>query len=399
MSTDPSSSSSSRLVIIDYRDVASSKIDLSLHLERAFGGQRHSSASTETNDPSPLGIIAIRNIPNFFDAKRNFLPLAHALAHLEPDYLERHLSDEKSFFNAGWSHGKEKLGDEPDFAKASYYFNPITDKPGTEEERERYPASYPCNKWPNEEEVPQLKQFKEGARTLGKIMHEVVILLAKHIDAMAESRVEGYSKDLLYDAMRETEKAKGRLLYYYPLEEKENDDGKASAVAKEDNWIGWHNDSGFLTSLAGDLYIDDTTGQPLPASDVDPEAGLYVTDRSGESIHVHIPPDCLAVQIGECVQILTGGVVVATPHCVRGPRAGWNSNSSTKVARISHPCFIDSKPTFPLVMPEGCSREDIAQAGSGKGKVPPLEERWVEDGMTFGDFLQKSFEKYYDWTG
>ena len=26
------------------------------------------------------------------------------------------------------SHGKEKLGDEPDFAKASYYFNPITDK-------------------------------------------------------------------------------------------------------------------------------------------------------------------------------------------------------------------------------------------------------------------------------
>lgn len=230
-------------------------------------------------------------------------------------------------------------------------------------------------------------------------MHEVVTLLAKHIDAMAESRVKGYSKCLLYNAMKDTEKAKGRLLYYYPLEEKEsNDDSKASA-AKEDNWIGWHNDSGFLTSLAGDLYIDDTTGQPLPASEIDPEAGLYITDRSGESIHVTIPQDCMAVQIGECVQILTGGVVIATPHCVRGPRAGWNPNSSSKVARIACPCFIDSKPTFPLTMPDGCSREDVSQAGPGKGKVPPLEERWVEDGQTFGDFLQTSFQKYYDWKG
>lgn len=157
-----------------------------------------------------------------------------------------------------------------------------------------------------------------------------------------------------------------------------------------------HNDSGFLTSLAGDLYVDDTTGDPLPESKIDPEAGLYVTDRSGESIHVTIPQDCLAIQIGECVQILTGGVVVATPHCVRGPRANWNPNSSTKVARISHPCFIDSKPTFPLYMPKGCTREDVC-GGSGEGKVPPLKDRWTENGQTFGDFLQKTFERYYDW--
>eukprot|EP00581_Thalassiosira_minuscula_P002565 CAMPEP_0183740760 /NCGR_PEP_ID=MMETSP0737-20130205/60448_1 /TAXON_ID=385413 /ORGANISM="Thalassiosira miniscula, Strain CCMP1093" /LENGTH=387 /DNA_ID=CAMNT_0025975901 /DNA_START=139 /DNA_END=1302 /DNA_ORIENTATION=+ len=387
MSTDDSSS---RLVIVDYEDVASSK-DLSADLLRAFGGRQSSSSTTSAS--SPLGIIAIRNIPDFLAAKLKFLPMAHALAHLDPDYLEKHLTDSKSFYNAGWSHGKEKLGDVPDLAKASYYFNPITDTPGTEEERDRYPASYPCNKWPNEEEVTQLKDFKEAAKALGKIMHEVVILLAKHIDAMAEQRVKGYKKDLLYDAMRETEKAKGRLLYYYPLEENENEKG---SEAKEDNWIGWHNDSGFLTSLAGDMYIDDSTGQPLPASQVDPEAGLYVTDRSGKSIHVTIPQDCLAVQMGECVQILTGGVVVATPHCVRGPRPGWNAQSTAKVARISHPCFIDSKPTFPLNMPEGCSRDDVIQA---VGKVPPLGERWTGNGMTFGDFLQKTFEKYYDWEG
>lgn len=239
--------------------------------------------------------------------------------------------------------------------------------------------------------------FKDAATHLGKIMHEVVVLLAKHIDAMTLTRVNGYSNNLLFDAMKDTEKVKGRLLYYYPLEK--NVCTINNNATKEDTWIGWHNDSGFLTSLAGDLYVDDSTGRILDEQDVDPEAGLYVMDRSGESIHVTIPQDCMAVQIGECLQLLTGGVVVATPHCVRGPRAGWNPHSSIKVARISHPCFIDSKPTFRLSMPAGCSREDVIRAGSGMGKVPPLENRWIEDGMTFGDFLQKSFEKYYDWKG
>jgi len=68
-------------------------------------------------------------------------------------------------------------------------------------------------------------------------MHQVVILLAKHIDTMAAAKVEGYTKDLLYNAMKETEKAKGRLLYYYPLDEKKGDD--TSASKKEDTWIGW----------------------------------------------------------------------------------------------------------------------------------------------------------------
>lgn len=98
--------SSPRLVIIDYQDLVSSDIDLSLQLERAFGG-RHQSSSFPNNDDdkgelSPLGIIAIRNVPNFVEAKMKFLPLAHPLAHLETEYLETQLSDPKSLYNAGW---------------------------------------------------------------------------------------------------------------------------------------------------------------------------------------------------------------------------------------------------------------------------------------------------------
>lgn len=40
--------------------------------------------------------------------------------------------------------------------------------------------------------------------------------------------------------------------------------------------------------------------------------------RDGEEIKVSIPSDCLGIQVGECLQIVSGGLLVATPHCVRG---------------------------------------------------------------------------------
>ena len=379
---------SDRVVVVSYDDLASS-IDLSTQLERAFGS-------------SSRGLIAIRGVPGFVEAKRRFLPLAHGLAHLDPEHLEKNLTDERSFYNAGWSRGKEKLGDEPDFSKGSYYFNPITDRPGSDKERETYPASFPCNIWPDEAANRQLDGFRESARELGRIMHDSVVLLARHIDSMAKSKVSGYSDGSLFEAMKTTQKAKGRLLYYYPLGGDSQD--AASAAPKEDSWIGWHNDSGFLTALSGDMYVNDETGEPLDRSEVDPEAGLYVAEHgTGAPVRVDIPEDCLAIQTGECLQILTGGIVAATPHCVRGPRPEWKGegseeSSGVRVARISCPCFVDSGPTFPLSMPEGCSRDDVLGAGAGGGRVPPLERRWTENGQTFGDFLQRSFEVYYDWS-
>jgi isopenicillin N synthase-like dioxygenase len=183
--------------------------------------------------------------------------------------------------------------------------------------------------------------------------------------------------------MATTEKAKGRLLYYFPLP----DEVLASGAA--DSWIGWHNDSGFLTALAGDMYVNDETGEQI--ANPDPNAGLYVVDREGESVRVEIPEDCMAVQLGECCQIVTGGVLNATPHCVRGaiPAEG----SGIKVSRISHPCFIDTAPQFKLCAPAGVSKEQVC--GGGDSKVPALADRWLEDGMIFGDFLKQTFEMYY----
>jgi isopenicillin N synthase-like dioxygenase len=372
MTSVPPPQEGAHLVIVDYEDVLkdpSPDHSLASLLEKAYG----SSAS--------LGVLAIRNVPGFVQAKQAFLPMAHTLAHLPKDYLEDKLTDGDSMYNAGWSHGKEKLGDEPDWAKGSFYFNPLTDQPGSAEDQANFPASYPCNIWPD-----RIPNFEQNAKHIGTLMKDVVVHLSKHLDAFAHGNNSDYAPGTLYEAMKTTEKAKGRLLYYFPISSKN--------AASEDSWIGWHNDSGFLTALAGDFYVNDETGEVL-TKPPDPSAGLYVVDRDDNVVHVSIPDDCMAVQMGECVQILTGGSVVATPHCVRGA----SSENHTSVARISLPCFIDMPPHVPLCMPPcGCTREQVLSAGVGSSRVPPLSARWTHDGMLFGEFLRKTFSLYYDWS-
>jgi hypothetical protein len=159
-------------------------------------------------------------------------------------------------------------------------------------------------------------------------------------------------------------------------------DGSSSSSASEDSWIGWHNDSGFLTCLSGGIFLA-PDGRILEKSPHD-EAGLYVVDRQDHVLQVTLPADCMGIQIGECTQILSGGAVVATPHCVRG---------APGVARASMACFIDTPPSYPLSSPTGDIPLDVLAKSSSR--VPPLSKRW-EDGMSFGDFLGKTFEMYYD---
>jgi hypothetical protein len=57
-------------------------------------------------------------------ARRRLLPMSYRVAHLS-DAEKAKLEHVESMYNVGWSHGKEKLGDKPDFGKGSYYCNPL----------------------------------------------------------------------------------------------------------------------------------------------------------------------------------------------------------------------------------------------------------------------------------
>jgi isopenicillin N synthase-like dioxygenase len=354
------------VVIVEHADLVSGA-DLTEKVAEAFG-------------PNGLGVIAVRGVPGFFDEYRSVLKQAHGLAHLDTKAKAK-LEDKKSLYNAGWSFGKEKLGDKPDKAKGSFYFNPLNDTPGTtmtDEQNEAYPFFLPPNRWP-----AALPDLKPACQKLGHTVHGVTGLLAKQVDALAKKKIPDYPHadcGLLGDTMSSTIKCKGRLLYYYPVK-------KQVARGKEDGWIGWHNDSGFLTALTPDMYLD-KEGREIDCPD--PGAGLWVVDRHGGTIKVDVPKDCLAIQCGECLQVITGGLLTATPHCVRPALVDY------PVARTSCPFFIDTQPEFPLTMPTGCTRAQVVDAAVDTGKVPPLASRWTGDGQTFVDFLGTTFRKYYE---
>ncbi|KAF4721686.1 hypothetical protein FOZ63_032525 [Perkinsus olseni] len=347
------------LVIVEYEDVTCPEANLSEAVYKAFG-------------PNGIGAIGIRGVPNWEKLWRSVLPLSHTLATLPQEKLKA-LEHEPSMYNVGWSHGKEKLGDKPDFAKGSFYFNPLTDDPSPEL-REAFPWAVPENVWPSETDVPGMR---EKCRALGAIMYEMAKALSRHVDLLASSRVENYAPDTLYKEMSKTQKAKGRLLYYYPTESK-----------AEDAWIGWHNDSGFLTCLTPDIYVKHDTGE-LVANPDPLNAGLWVADRNSVSSKVTIPDDIMVIQCGECLQIITGGLLVATPHCVRGA-------ADPNIARISCPCFVDTSPNFQLSMPTGCTRADVFRNTIAQ-KVPPLDQRWTKNGVNFAEFLGDTFKSYYEW--
>jgi len=97
-----------------------------------------------------------------------------------------------------------------------------------------------------------------------------------------------------------------------------------------------------------------------------PASGLYIQTRGGQLTKVAIPPDCLAFQTGEALEIATSGKLRATPHCVRVGAGPGAENVSRE--------------TFALFM-----QPDVSQV--------------IGENETFGSFSKKVFSEHYEGTG
>ena len=186
-------------------------VDMNTLIERAFSSDG-------------LGIIAITDVPNLPQLRHRLLPLAQKLATLPADQLDE-VTDPESGYQVGWSHGREKLeGDKPDWSKGSFYANPLTEdlvesmldrrtyqRPNnkiidgnveevldwdesidvvkTDDELRELaksnPAFFAPNVWPSKH-LPELEStFKD----VGKLVHEVGLLVAKCCDSYVSSNV------------------------------------------------------------------------------------------------------------------------------------------------------------------------------------------------------------------
>jgi len=67
---------------------------------------------------------------------------------------------------------------------------------------------------------------------------------------------------------------------------------------------------------------------------------VYAKNRFAEIARISIPKDMLAFQLGESTQILTGGTLEATPHCV----VRSDELAGKKVGRNTFALFMQPNP-------------------------------------------------------
>lgn len=108
-------------IVLDF-DALVSNEDLSSFIQNAFG-------------KDGLGVCIVKNVPNLRTLRKRLLLLASQFANLSENVKNKYEHPE-SKYSFGWSHGKEVMNGKPDFAKGSFYANPIHDIPPSSKDHE-----------------------------------------------------------------------------------------------------------------------------------------------------------------------------------------------------------------------------------------------------------------------
>ncbi|GAX11595.1 hypothetical protein FisN_1Lh042 [Fistulifera solaris] len=351
-----------RIVSISYNDLVEQKQETLLTAtEEAFG-------------PQGLGIIVIRDVPEFAVLRQRVLEEAAKLGELgKTNHFTNVLDDcisPESNYSTGWSHGKEQLTQGvPDTSKGSFYANPLVpnlleavlqrdDFKDIHEEKLRKqandnPSFFAPNVFPRA--CPELEP---ALTSMGKLIHHVGCLVARACQDYCREKHE--LSIPLHSIVAESLNCKARLLHYY--DEPKNGNNW---------WCGWHKDHGALTGLVPCMYRKD--GKEIKLE----EPSLYIQTRNGENIGVSWPADCLAFQLGETFQILTNGLLEATPHAVKRVEEGCT--------REALAVFLQPEFDFPLT---ANYTEEILSS-----TVRPLKQRY-RPGCTFGEFHNATVQAF-----
>eukprot|EP00747_Dinoflagellata_sp_TGD_P081863 gnl/TRDRNA2_/TRDRNA2_161473_c0_seq2.p1 gnl/TRDRNA2_/TRDRNA2_161473_c0~~gnl/TRDRNA2_/TRDRNA2_161473_c0_seq2.p1 ORF type:complete len:369 (+),score=62.56 gnl/TRDRNA2_/TRDRNA2_161473_c0_seq2:37-1143(+) len=293
--------------------------DLDATLDRAF-------------DADGLGIICVTGGEDFQATIRrireDLLPLALQLERL-PAQVKESITERGTLNVNNFSSGI-------DGARSGLYFHPATDTPGDTLPLgiNPEPTFYTPNLWPDE----ALPDLKVQARASAPFLVGVGRELAFAIDRRCCAAFDGYKPGALARLVREPVDCnhKCRLICYH---EYAGEDQRAKAKGL---WAPPHKDTCLLTALVPGIFLA-PDGKRLEKC---PDPEVSAPPGSGE---------CLFFQVGEALQIVSGGLYHATEHCVRGPPRALGG-----YFRASLAVFLQPHAHEDLEAPEGVSFRDIA---------------------------------------
>lgn len=167
-----------------------------------------------------------------------------------------------------------------------------------------HPELYAPNVWPEGDDA-----FREVYMQMGRLLHGVGETL---LQGVAQSY--GLERDALVKLVQGAPHV-FRALRYLPLNE-----AQASAGVL---WGEEHTDFNLLTILPGGRFLD-PQGKACPKPDE--ASGLFLRTRpsaehpNGQLVPGVAPPGCMVAQVGQQLEILTGGTLIATPHVITAPK-------------------------------------------------------------------------------
>lgn len=240
----------------------------------------------------------------------------------QPDEAKQALNRPDLWYQRGWTPtNTEKAvvaGGQPDF-KECYFAAPVETDPLAQLQ---YPEIFADNIWPEGD-----ASFRADYLTLGRQLHEAGLSLLSGVAASIglhqryfDNRLEGAAHVF-------------RLLRYLPL--------TAEQVAAKVLWGEEHTDFNLLTLLPGGSFLDPSG---TPCERPDDASGLYLRTRENVKVRGRAPAGCIVAQVGQQLEILTGGSLLATPHVITAPR-------TPGYTRVSGAHFLHLHPhqmVFPL---------------------------------------------------
>ena len=240
------------------------------------------------------------------------------------------------FYQRGWTPpNTEKAvvaGGQPDF-KECWFAAPT---PLSRELQIQFPEVYADNVWPDGD-VNADGVFARVYEERGKQLHEAGLRLLR-----GAAEALGLPEATFVDV------AEGgphifRLLRYLPLDADQ-------AREKKVLWGEEHTDFNLLTLLPGGRFHG-PSGAVAKAPDA--ESGLYLRTRpsaehpNGQLVRGTAPEGCIVAQVGQMLEMLTGGTFLATPHVITAPGVpGWSRMSAAHFVHVHGHTVLFPMPQF-----------------------------------------------------
>ena len=243
------------------------------------------------------------------------------------------------WYQRGWTPPNTEqavvAGGQPDF-KECYFAAPMALDPLC---KRWFPEVYIDNVWPDDAEA-----FRAGTLRIGRQLHLLGLALLRACE-----------RALDVPAGSLTAKAEGgahvsRLLKYLPLTQEQVDNGQFEVGGRSSVlWGEEHTDFNVLTLLpGGSFYRGDQRGERP-----DDAGGLYLrtppSDEHprGQMIAGRPPPGCVVAQVGQQLEVLSGGTFLATPHVITAPaEAGWTRTSMAHFVHLNGRERVEPLPEY-----------------------------------------------------